>query len=71
MKLIIVDEISMVSSLTLAYMHLRQKELFGGEEWLKTVFTCTTHFIVVGVDIEHVHILVDHVTINQLARETC
>ena len=32
-KLIIVDEICMVSSLTLTYMHLRLEELFGGEEW--------------------------------------
>ena len=32
-KLIIVDEISMVSSLNLAYMHLRLKELFGGDDW--------------------------------------
>ncbi len=31
--MIIVDEISMVSSLTLAYMHLRLEELFGGGEW--------------------------------------
>ena len=33
MKLIVVDEISMVSSLTLTYMHLRLEELFGGDEW--------------------------------------
>ena len=32
-KLIIVDEISMVSSLNLAFMHLRLEELFGGDEW--------------------------------------
>ena len=32
-KLFIVDEISMVSSLNLAYMHLRLDELFGGEDW--------------------------------------
>ena len=31
-KLIVVDEISMVSSLTLTYMHLRLEELFGGDE---------------------------------------
>ena len=31
-KLIIIDEISMVSSLNLAYIHLRLKELFGGDE---------------------------------------
>ena len=31
--LIIVDEISMVSSLTLTYMHLRLEELFGGDDW--------------------------------------
>ena len=33
MKLIVVDEISMVSSLTLTYMHLRLEELFGDDEW--------------------------------------
>ncbi len=32
-KMLIVDEISMVSSLTLAYMHLRLEELFGGCDW--------------------------------------
>ena len=31
-KLFIIDEISMVSSLNLAYMHLRLEELFGGDE---------------------------------------
>ena len=29
----VVDEISMVSSLTLTYMHLRLEELFGGNDW--------------------------------------
>ena len=32
-KLIIIDEVSMVSSLTLAYIHLRLEELFGNESW--------------------------------------
>jgi len=32
-KMFIIDEVSMVSSLNLAYMHLRLKELFGGNEW--------------------------------------
>ena len=32
-KLFIIDEISMVSSLNLAYMHLGLEELFGGDEW--------------------------------------
>ena len=32
-KLIIIDEVSMVSSLNLAYMHLGLEELFGGDEW--------------------------------------
>ena len=32
-KLIIIDEISMVSSLNLAYIHLRLEELFVGDEW--------------------------------------
>ena len=30
---LIVDEVSMVSSLNLAYMHLRLEELFGGHDW--------------------------------------
>ena len=33
LKLIIIDEVSMVSSLNLAYMHLRLEELFGSGEW--------------------------------------
>ena len=32
-KLLIVDEVSMVSSLNLAYLHLRMEEIFGGSEW--------------------------------------
>ena len=32
-KMFIIDEISMVSSINLAYMHLRLEELFGGDEW--------------------------------------
>ena len=32
-KIFIIDEISMVSSLNLSYMHLRVEELFGGNEW--------------------------------------
>ncbi len=32
-KMLIVNEISMVSSLTLAYMHLRLEELFGCCDW--------------------------------------
>ena len=37
MKLLIIDEISMVSSLNLAYIHLRLEELFGGEDWFGDV----------------------------------
>ena len=33
MKLLIVDEVSMVSSLTLAHIHLRLEEIFGEQEW--------------------------------------
>ena len=33
LKMIIVDEVSMVSSLNLAYMHLRLEELFCGHDW--------------------------------------
>ena len=32
-KLIIVDEISMVSSLTLTYMYVMLEEIFGGDDW--------------------------------------
>ena len=35
-KMFIIDEVSMVSSLNLAYMHLRLEELFGGNEWFGT-----------------------------------
>ena len=32
-KVIIVDEVPVVSSLNFAYMHLRLNELFGGNDW--------------------------------------
>ena len=32
-KIFVVDEVSMVSSLNLAYLHLRLEELFGGTNW--------------------------------------
>ena len=35
-KLFIIDEISMVSSLNLAYMYLRLEELFSGDEWFRS-----------------------------------
>ena len=31
--IIIVNEVSMLSSINLAYMHLRLEELFGDEDW--------------------------------------
>ena len=33
LKLIIIDEVSMLSNLNLAYIHLRLQEIFGGTEW--------------------------------------
>ena len=33
LKLVIVDEVSMLSSLNLAYMHLRLDEVFSGNDW--------------------------------------
>ena len=33
MKLLIIDEVSMVSNINLAYLHLRLEELFGGSDW--------------------------------------
>ena len=35
-KIIIVDEVSMVSSLNFAYMHLRLEELFGSQDWFRS-----------------------------------
>ena len=35
-KLFIIDEISMVSSLNLAYIHMRLEELFGDGEWFRS-----------------------------------
>ena len=35
-KMIVIDEVSMVSSLNLASMHLRLEELFGGNEWFES-----------------------------------
>ena len=45
-KVIIVDELSMVSSLNFAYMHLRLNELFGGNDWFgsKTCSLWVTSF---------------------------
>ena len=45
-KLFVIDEVSMVSSLNLAYIHLRLEELFGGNEWfgscsLETFSNCS------------------------------
>ena len=36
-KVVIIDEVSMVSSLTLAYIHLRLEEIFGGDEWFGAI----------------------------------
>jgi len=33
LKVLIIDEVSMLSSLNLAYIHLRMSELFGGDDW--------------------------------------
>ena len=33
LKLVIIDEVSMLSSLNLAYIHLRLQEIFGGTDW--------------------------------------
>ena len=33
LKLVIIDEVSMLSNLNLAYIHLRLEELFGGTDW--------------------------------------
>ena len=42
LKLVIVDEVSMVSSLTFSYMHLRLEEVFGGHDWFgsKSILCC-------------------------------
>ena len=40
-KMIIVDEVSMVSSLNLTYMHLRLEEMFGGNDWFGSSPTAT------------------------------
>ena len=36
-KLVIIDEVSMLSSLSLAYIHLRLDELFGGDDWFGSI----------------------------------
>ena len=35
-KIIIIDEVSIVSSLNLAYIHLRLDELFGCNDWFSS-----------------------------------
>ena len=37
LKLVIVDEVSMISNLNLAYLHLHLSMLFGGNEWFGSV----------------------------------
>ena len=37
LKLLIIDEVSMVSSLNLAYIHLRLDEIFARDEWFEGV----------------------------------
>ena len=37
LKLVIIDEVSMLSNLNLAYIHLRLEELFGGTEWFGSI----------------------------------
>jgi len=37
LKLVIIDEVSMLSSLNLAYMHLRLEEVFGSNEWFSSM----------------------------------
>ena len=37
LKLLIIDEVSMLSSLNLAYIHLRLEEVFGGDTWFGSV----------------------------------
>ena len=37
LKMVIVDEVSMISELNLAYLHLHLCELFGGDEWFVSV----------------------------------
>uniref|UniRef100_A0A1X7TG10 DNA helicase n=1 Tax=Amphimedon queenslandica TaxID=400682 RepID=A0A1X7TG10_AMPQE len=33
LKLVIIDEVSMVSSLNLTYIHMRMNDLFESDEW--------------------------------------
>ena len=37
LKLLIIDEVSMLSSLNLAYIHLHLEEVFGGDTWFRSV----------------------------------
>ena len=37
LKLVIIDEVSMLSNLNLAYIHLRLEELFGGTDWFRSM----------------------------------
>ena len=37
LKLVIIDEVSMLSNLNLAYIHLRLEELFGGTDWFGSI----------------------------------
>ncbi len=37
MKLLIIDEVSMVSNINLAYIHLRLEEIFGSSDWFGSI----------------------------------
>ena len=37
LKLVIIDEVSMLSNLNLAYIHLKLEEIFGGSEWFSAM----------------------------------
>ena len=37
LKLVIIDEVSMLSNLNLAYIHLWLEELFGGTDWFGSI----------------------------------
>ena len=38
LKIIIVDEVFMVSNLNLAYLHMRLEDIFGTDEWFKMFY---------------------------------
>ena len=78
LKLIIIDEVSMLSSLCLAYIHLRLEEVFVSDQWFGAInvlfvgdiqylqqSNCRTARLMTSVNIWSKTVVYDELTINE------